>query len=98
MSQYKSLWLILGSFVVTFINIFVFLTMSDYVSDYPTTQNYFMYYLTLALIIVSLPLSYMGYRNLSQLPTFAKIASHIIFWLHVILIGVFLGTLWQALF
>lgn len=62
MSKQKSL-LIIIALVVCIINVFVFLTMSKYVEEHNTAMNMIMYYLTFIITLMTLPISYLGYRN-----------------------------------
>ncbi|VEU82418.1 hypothetical protein [Acholeplasma hippikon] len=80
------------SFIVFLVNAFVFLSMGQYVNEHPDFMNLVMYYLSFVFIICSIIVSFMGYRHLNGLTSSKKIIAHIIFWTHLLLVGIFLGS------
>ena len=74
-----------------------FFAMNDYVVINPNFMNQLMYYLTFIMIIGSGVISYVGYRDLSTLSVYQRVCGHIIFWLHILGLAMFLGTVWFVL-
>ena len=89
-----SLKIIIVAILIFLLNIFVFFSMSDYVSRQGNFVNQVMFYLTIILIIGSFLLSYIGYRDLSELSFKKKMMAHIIFFTHFLLVAIFIGTIW----
>lgn len=92
----KNLYIILIAFVVFIINILVFFLMSEYVLTNPEFINQFMYYLAIMLIVFSGIASFIGYRDLNGLTAPQRIVAHIIFWMHLVGLAIFLGSVWNA--
>lgn len=93
----KNFYIIIGSFILFIMNVFVFFAMNDYVVINPNFMNQLMYYLTFIMIIGSGIISYVGYRDLSTLSVYQRVCGHIIFWLHILGLAMFLGTVWFVL-
>lgn len=92
----KSLYIILISFIVFIINLLVFFLMSDYVLSNPEFINQFMYYLAIMIIVLSGITSFIGYKDLGGLNVGQRIVSHSIFWIHLVGLAIFLGSVWNA--
>ena len=92
----KKIYIILISFIVFIINLLVFFSMSDYVLSNPEFINQVMYYLAIMIIVSSGIASFIGYKDLSGLNVVQRILSHSIFWIHLIGLAIFLGSLWNA--
>ena len=78
-------------------NIFAFFMMGPYVNEHNTFINQMLYYLTIIIIVGTTIISYFGYRDLSNYNLNQKILANIIFWIHIISLAIFLGSLWYAI-
>lgn len=89
----QSLLIVLLAFFIFATNGIVFSSMADYVKTDSHFFNHFMYYLTIIIMIGSGFIGYFGYKDLSQLSLNKKIIANIIFYIHLLCLAIFLGTL-----
>lgn len=89
-----SLNIIIVAIVIFLLNLLVFFNMGDYVSQNGDFINQVMFYLSVILMIGSIILSYIGYRDLSELNLKKKVIAHVLFYSHLLGIAIFIGTVW----
>lgn len=82
----------LGAFVLQLINIIVFFSMNDYISQSNQLIDYFMYYLSFVLIIVSFIINFMMYHLRSVLTKAKKIIVSITFYVMLTNVLIFVAT------
>lgn len=89
----KSLEIILISFIAFILNSIVFFMMAQHMQTHNDFTSQFMYYLSVGIMLVSGLMSYVGYRDLTHVSKYKKITAHTLFYLHMLGIGLFLGTI-----
>lgn len=82
----------IGAFILQLINIFVFFAMNDYISQSNQLIDYFMYYLSFILIIVSFIMNFMMYHLRSILSKTKKIIVSITFYVMLTNVLIFVAT------